>query len=821
MKISKKDLNKYLTPYFIKLYEKSFNDYHQVSVVSSKELLSPKRFDILIKYIYAWHKKNNVEVEYATEIYKHHIGVWNNFVEPDGSKKCFEDYLNNFNIIINNKFDSNCSLIPVSKEGVIIDGSHRTTSCILNQENPSIIVLDIPSPNYDYKYFRKLGTNEKVMDYAALKYTELDERLYLLFLFPVARNKDSEVEDIIQSIGEIAYSKELKLNENGILNLVIQSYRDEKWIGSQQDNYNGAKKNANLKYKENELIQTYLIKVNSYEDTLKIKKQIRSLFEYGNNSVHITDTHEETLRLAQQIYNENSINCLNFSKHCNNQNFLELFKNYKNKYLKLEYTEQKKFCIDSSSVLSVFGIRDCRDIDFLAKDENKSYLLKDKGIDCHNQELKYYPLNLDEMIFNPNNYFYYDGVKFLNLQNVRNMKSIRGEEKDLKDIELINNSVARNLISELWYSQNGEDFILNELLKNKNNGFFVEVGCIDGLRFSNTYKFEKKGWKGVCIEAHQDYIPFLQQNRPNSYILNYAVGEKDEDNVIFYANSRGSLSTLDKSQEEHFKNHYGKWFTGFKEQIVKKRTLNTIFDENNIKEIDVLSIDIEGYEIQALKGLDLTKYHPKVIVVESTGNEHEKELDDILLTNNYKKAFRLSENIFYIFKESHTTLLNHEYFIELLTTENPFDKEGNINRTIQLTYDKSKNEYFKKEISKSKLTLNKVSLTPEQKEQVISNLVQKIENSEYKSFSIYGIGELTTLLLVRLFLIGSEKRINYFIDSYAKESTFFHSKQVLTPEKSLKLGETNFIIVGFSQVLNMEKNLLSHKTLSTINIIKN
>eukprot|EP01028_Stygiella_incarcerata_P012146 TRINITY_DN7303_c0_g2_i2.p1 TRINITY_DN7303_c0_g2~~TRINITY_DN7303_c0_g2_i2.p1 ORF type:complete len:427 (-),score=-84.01 TRINITY_DN7303_c0_g2_i2:593-1873(-) len=422
------------------------------------------------------------------------------------------------------------------------------------------------------------------------------------------------------------------------------------------------------------------------------------------------------------------------------------------------------------------------------------------------------------MLFNPNNYFYYDSVKFLTLQNVKNMKSIRGEEKDFKDIELINNSLVKDFMVEQWYSQNGEDFILNELLKNTTNGFFVEVGCIDGLRFSNTYKFEKKGWKGICIEAHQDYIPFLQKNRSNSTVLNYAVGEKDEDNITFYANSRGSLSTLDKSQEEHFKSHYGEWFTGFKEQIVKKRTLTTIFEENCVKDIDILSIDIEGYEIEAIEGLNFAKYQPKIIVVESTGNEHEEVLDNILLTNNYKKAFRLSENIFYISNKLNINLLKNEYSIELLTTENPFDKEGNITTSIKLTFDKLTNQYFKTIAPNFKKNSSKVVLTTEKKEQIIDNLIFKIENSEYESFSIYGIGELTISLLARLFLISSKKRINYFVDSNAKESSVFHSRKVLTPEKALKLGESNFIIVGFSHVLTMEKNLLSH-TNSNINII--
>ena len=117
-----------------------------------------------------------------------------------------------------------------------------------------------------------------------------------------------------------------------------------------------------------------------------------------------------------------------------------------------------------------------------------------------------------------------------------------------------------------FYSQNGEDVILNELFKEQKNGFFVEVGCIDGKLFSNTLTFEEGGWKGICIEAHSGYIELLRKNHPKSIICHCAAAETDEDNVIFYANSRGSLSTLDKSKESEFRKRYNKFFTGFEEQ---------------------------------------------------------------------------------------------------------------------------------------------------------------------------------------------------------------------------------------------------------------
>ena len=64
---------------------------------------------------------------------------------------------------------------------------------------------------------------------------------------------------------------------------------------------------------------------------------------------------------------------------------------------------------------------------------------------------------------------------------------------------------------ETYYSQHGEDFLIHKIFKGKTNGYYVEIGCLDGIEFSNTYFFEKIGWKGACIEAHHDFIADLKE----------------------------------------------------------------------------------------------------------------------------------------------------------------------------------------------------------------------------------------------------------------------------------------------------------------------
>jgi len=200
----------------------------------------------------------------------------------------------------------------------------------------------------------------------------------------------------------------------------------------------------------------------------------------------------------------------------------------------------------------------------------------------------------------------------------------------------------------LYYSQNSEDFLLWVLFNDQTApGYFVEVGALDGVRFSNTYSFEQAGWTGICIEAHPDYIELLRKNRPNSKIVHAAVANFDREYINFYANSRGSLSTLNADLEEEFRG-YGEYFTGWEVKQVPMHTLDTILSLHGAPVgIDILSIDVEGGEVAVLQGLDLDKYAPRVIIAEVIHTSIEMEVDAILTTAGYHRARKLSNNVFY------------------------------------------------------------------------------------------------------------------------------------------------------------------------------
>ena len=237
-----------------------------------------------------------------------------------------------------------------------------------------------------------------------------------------------------------------------------------------------------------------------------------------------------------------------------------------------------------------------------------------------------------------------------------------------------------------YYSQHGEDYILDIIFSDIGYGYFVEVGCIDGLRFSNTLTFAERGWKGMCVEAHSDYIEVLKENRPESVVCHCAAAEENADNVSFYANDRGSLSTLDKTREEEFRENYGEYFSGFEKQSVSKRRLDSLFEEHNApNKIDILSIDVEGNEVEALKGMSFKKFRPRVLVIESDSKSHETSLDKLLIPEGYIKEFRIRQNIFYFENKNLPKKVEKNMYVADIThTPHPLDGGESKTKEIEI-----------------------------------------------------------------------------------------------------------------------------------------
>jgi hypothetical protein len=225
----------------------------------------------------------------------------------------------------------------------------------------------------------------------------------------------NEVMNIIEKHSNIFYNSSEVLNATGQIGLIKEIYLSDGWA-----NEKGIRKKCKECFRGKTNVTFVLIDAKNLETVKEMKKEIRALFNVGNHSVHINDFHEDTIRIAKTVFNTNSIHFLNKRKDV-------LFPNYKK--LMHEITPDDNIIITGSTVLSLYGLRDCKDID-------KIYY-NNPPIDSHNQYLgTLYKLTLDEIINNPTYHLYYNGFKYVSLDVIKNMKKIRNEPKDVIDVKL-------------------------------------------------------------------------------------------------------------------------------------------------------------------------------------------------------------------------------------------------------------------------------------------------------------------------------------------------------------------------------------------------
>ena len=205
-----------------------------------------------------------------------------------------------------------------------------------------------------------------------------------------------------------------------------------------------------------------------------------------------------------------------------------------------------------------------------------------------------------------------------------------------------------------YFSQNGEDYLLWNLSEYKETGFYVDVGAFDGVHLSNSFSFEQQGWSGICIEPHPTYFQLCKQSRPGALCLNVAcVGSDDVDRTEFYVEKLGLLSGIQGDREDDIRARYkkrGLKFKGFKRITVPAATLGAILTKHvpPETEIDFISIDVEGTELEVLQGINLSQFRPRVIVIEANSEQARNSINEHMVQlNGYVEARRLPVNILY------------------------------------------------------------------------------------------------------------------------------------------------------------------------------
>lgn len=168
------------------------------------------------------------------------------------------------------------------------------------------------------------------------------------------------------------------------------------------------------------------------------------------------------------------------------------------------------------------------------------------------------------------------------------------------------------------YSQVGQDiWVLDKIKK----GYFLEIGAYDGIKFSNSLLLEENGWEGLLIEANPIHENSIKKFRKNPYLITAIAGY---DGQIGFENSNCTGAKISN-----------------KGITVNCSRLDTLFSINNVpRKIDYMSLDIEGYESEALKTFPFMTHICSLITVEHNlycdGPENKNKINEILTSNGYK-----------------------------------------------------------------------------------------------------------------------------------------------------------------------------------------
>jgi FkbM family methyltransferase len=209
------------------------------------------------------------------------------------------------------------------------------------------------------------------------------------------------------------------------------------------------------------------------------------------------------------------------------------------------------------------------------------------------------------------------------------------------------------------YTRNFEDVMLARALQSVPCGFYVDVGASHPVSDSNTYALYSKGWRGIAIEPQSIFNSQWQSFRPEDVLVIAAVAAASGQATLHKPIQYGQAATIHLD----FAQDYAQRCLAMTQSVVPMHTLTEILAQIRPEgDIHLLSIDVEGAESDVLRGLDLQRFRPWLIVLESVlpglPTPNHEAWEPILLAAGYEFAYFDAVNRFYVAKE-HAELKTH------------------------------------------------------------------------------------------------------------------------------------------------------------------
>ncbi|OBF52862.1 hypothetical protein A5787_06980 [Mycobacterium sp. 852002-50816_SCH5313054-b] len=208
---------------------------------------------------------------------------------------------------------------------------------------------------------------------------------------------------------------------------------------------------------------------------------------------------------------------------------------------------------------------------------------------------------------------------------------------------------ARLVRGERSYSQEGEDRILDRIFASAPKGFYVDVGAHHPMRFSNTYLFYRRGWRGVNIDAMPGSMRLFDKYRSRDTNIEAGIGATAE-TIPFYVFNEPALNSFDRELSES--RDIGPYRI---EKVIDVRVLplrEVLHDRLPRENMpSFLTVDVEGRDVEALQSNDWSAFRPTYVLAESVGTTIEEAMQgpmsSFMSSVGYRAIAKTANTVFY------------------------------------------------------------------------------------------------------------------------------------------------------------------------------
>lgn len=202
--------------------------------------------------------------------------------------------------------------------------------------------------------------------------------------------------------------------------------------------------------------------------------------------------------------------------------------------------------------------------------------------------------------------------------------------------------------AQLSYSQEGEDRILESLLEElpkDYRGFYVDIGAHHPWRFSNTFLFYQKGWKGINVDATPGSMQPFHRYRRKDVNLEFGIGPK-AGQITFYCFNDPALNTFDEgiAASRDGKHNYRLLHKSPVDVLTLEMLLDKYLPAG--QNIDFLSIDVEGLDLMVLESNNWMKYKPLYVLVEEPLHGEDRSPVTFLEQHGYSVVAKTPRTVF-------------------------------------------------------------------------------------------------------------------------------------------------------------------------------